>query len=255
MQPLDQPLDVLCVAPHPDDAEIGAGGTLICCRQLGLRTGVVDLTDGEPTPHGSPEIRARETAAATEVLGLSWRANLGLPNRELESTLEARRALAGVFRLTRPRILLAPYWDDAHPDHHVVIVTHAYLYLDNQRYDWAARGDAQRYNPHSYVGTAWPEVNDGEEIWQALIAPRANVEVVVSGHVPDAGVGRQSSEAAGGQVVHELLADFQSGPMGGNGYLRLMTFYANRIEVRSYSPYLDAYETTPEHQFVLPWSP
>jgi bacillithiol biosynthesis deacetylase BshB1 len=117
MQPLDQPLDVLCVAPHPDDAEIGAGGTLICCRQLGLRTGVVDLTDGEPTPHGSPEIRARETAAATEVLGLSWRANLGLPNRELESTLEARRALAGVFRLTRPRILLAPYWDDAHPDH------------------------------------------------------------------------------------------------------------------------------------------
>ena len=117
MQPPDQPLDVLCVAPHPDDAEIGAGGTLIRCRRLGLRTGVIDLTDGEPTPHGSPEVRARETAAATAILGLSWRANLGLPNRSLESTLEARRALAGVFRLTRPRIVLAPYWDDAHPDH------------------------------------------------------------------------------------------------------------------------------------------
>jgi bacillithiol biosynthesis deacetylase BshB1 len=117
MQPPEQPLDVLCVAPHPDDAEIGAGGTLIRCRRLGLRTGVIDLTDGEPTPQGSPEVRARETAAATAILGLSWRANLGLPNRSLESTLAARRALAGVFRLARPPIVLAPYWDDAHPDH------------------------------------------------------------------------------------------------------------------------------------------
>ena len=113
----DQPLDVLCVATHPDDAEIGAGGTLVRCGRLGLRTGVLDLTSGEPTPHGSPEIRARETAAATRVLGLTWRGNLGLPNRSLEATLEARRALAGAFRLTRPRVILAPYWDDAHPDH------------------------------------------------------------------------------------------------------------------------------------------
>jgi bacillithiol biosynthesis deacetylase BshB1 len=113
----DQPLDVLCVAPHPDDAEIGAGGTLIRCQRLGLRTGVIDLTSGEPTPHGSLELRARETAAATQVLGLAWRGNLGLPNRSLEATLDARRALCGVFRLTRPRVILAPYWDDAHPDH------------------------------------------------------------------------------------------------------------------------------------------
>ncbi len=63
------------------------------------------------------EIRARETAAATEVLNLNWRQNLGLPNRSLEDTLEARRKLAGVFRVTRPRIVLAPYWEDAHPDH------------------------------------------------------------------------------------------------------------------------------------------
>ncbi len=144
---------------------------------------------------------------------------------------------------------------DAHPDHHVIVVTHAYTYLDNRRYDWATHGAAQLYNPHSYVGTAWPEVNDGEEIWQALIAPRANVDLVVSGHVPDEGVGRLSSEAASGQVVHQLLADFQSGPMGGNGYLRLMTFHGDRIEVRTYSPWLDAFEASPEHEFVLPWSP
>lgn len=110
-------LDLLVVAPHPDDAEIGVGGTLLKSKAQGLRVGVVDLTTGEPTPHGSPEIRARETASATRLLQLDWRDNLGLPNRSLEPTLEARRSLAGVFRLTRPRIIFAPYWEDAHPDH------------------------------------------------------------------------------------------------------------------------------------------
>ena len=66
---------------------------------------------------GTPEIRARETAGATEVLGLDWRENLGLPNRCLEPTLEARAKLAAVIRRTRPRWLFAPYWIDAHPDH------------------------------------------------------------------------------------------------------------------------------------------
>jgi bacillithiol biosynthesis deacetylase BshB1 len=112
-----RPLDLLVVAPHPDDAEIGVGGTLLKSRAQGLRAGVIDLTSGEPTPHGSLEIRAGETAEATRILGLDWRDNLGLPNRSLEPTLEARRALAGVFRLTRPKILFVPYWEDAHPDH------------------------------------------------------------------------------------------------------------------------------------------
>ena len=111
------PLDILVVAPHPDDAEIGVGGTILVCRQQGWRVGVIDLTTGEPTPHGSLEIRGAETMAATQVLGLDWRANLGLPNRGLQDDLESRRALAGVFRLNRPKIILAPYWDDAHPDH------------------------------------------------------------------------------------------------------------------------------------------
>jgi len=113
----ETPLDVLVVAPHPDDAEISVGGTILLSRQQGLRVGVVELTSGEPTPHGTPAIRQRETAAATEVLGLDFRENLGLPNRSLEHTLQARRALAGVFRRTRPQTILAPYWDDAHPDH------------------------------------------------------------------------------------------------------------------------------------------
>jgi bacillithiol biosynthesis deacetylase BshB1 len=115
--PLEQPLDILAIAPHPDDAEISVGGTLLACRRQGLRVGVLDLTNGEPTPFGSPEIRASETAAATKILELNWRQNLGLANRSLEHTLEARRKLATIFRLTRPRILLAPYWEDSHPDH------------------------------------------------------------------------------------------------------------------------------------------
>jgi LmbE family N-acetylglucosaminyl deacetylase len=75
------------------------------------------LTDGEPTPYGSPEIRQRETEAATRILGLDWRGNLGLPNRRLLADLDSRAKLAGMLRQLRPRVLLAPYWDDAHPDH------------------------------------------------------------------------------------------------------------------------------------------
>jgi len=93
------------------------GGAILKLRAAGCRVGVLDLTSGEPTPHGSPQIRAAETAAATEVLGLDWRENLGLANRALEPTLEARGQLAAVIRQQRPRWLFAPYWIDAHPDH------------------------------------------------------------------------------------------------------------------------------------------
>ena len=116
---IDNPihLDALVIAPHPDDAELGMGGGILKMLAEGLKVGVLDLTSGEPTPHGSLEIRAAETQAATDVLKLSWRGNLGLPNRSLEPTLAARKELASVIRLTRPGWLFAPYWTDAHPDH------------------------------------------------------------------------------------------------------------------------------------------
>jgi len=112
-----EPLDLLVVAPHPDDAEISVGGIIAASRAQGMRVGVVELTSGEPTPHGTPELRRAETAEATKVLDLTWRQNLDLPNRSLQPTLEARGRLAEVFRATRPQIVLAPYWQDAHPDH------------------------------------------------------------------------------------------------------------------------------------------
>ncbi len=110
-------LDVLFIAPHPDDAELGAAGAIMKFQDDGWRVGVLDLTSGEPTPHGSLELRAQETAAATAVMQLKWRENLGLPNRTLQHTLEARRELAAVFRREKPRWIFAPYWVDSHPDH------------------------------------------------------------------------------------------------------------------------------------------
>ena len=75
-------LDVLVIAPHPDDAELGMAGAIMKLRDDGLRVGILDLTDGEPTPFGSPEVRLRETVAATAILGIEWRENLGLPRPE-----------------------------------------------------------------------------------------------------------------------------------------------------------------------------
>jgi bacillithiol biosynthesis deacetylase BshB1 len=110
-------LDYLFIAPHPDDAELGAGGTIGVLIEQGARVGVLDLTDGEPTPHGSIEKRQHETAEATRILGLAWRGNLGLPNRSIMDDLESRRAVAVALRQLRPRRLFAPYWEDSHPDH------------------------------------------------------------------------------------------------------------------------------------------
>jgi bacillithiol biosynthesis deacetylase BshB1 len=109
-------IDALCIGAHPDDVEIGMGGTVAGMVRRGWSVALVDLTDGEPTPRGSKETRARESAAAAAALGVERR-TLELPNRELFDTVEARTALAEVVRELRPRILFAPYPVDAHPDH------------------------------------------------------------------------------------------------------------------------------------------
>jgi len=109
--------EYLVVAPHPDDAELGMGGTIVKLLRAGKRVAVVDLTSGEPTPFGTPARRRRETRAASAVLGLTTRVNLGLANRTLEATLAARIRVAEVYRTLRPRVLFIPYWRDAHPDH------------------------------------------------------------------------------------------------------------------------------------------
>ena len=131
-------LDILAIAAHPDDAEIAAGGTLLALTAQGHRVGILDLTDGEPTPRGQRETRLQEAARASEVLGLAFRRTLNLPNRFLMDTIEARIAVAEVLRETRPQVMLVHFPDDAHPDHVAAnrICEAARFYAKFSRTDW-----------------------------------------------------------------------------------------------------------------------
>ena len=117
----DHPLlDVIAVGAHPDDVEIACGGTLAQLVRQGYRVGIVDLTDGEPTPGSpSPEVRLAEARDAAKVLGVEHRITLDLPNRRLFDGYEARVALAKEFRKYRPRVVIG-FGDKtpmASPDH------------------------------------------------------------------------------------------------------------------------------------------
>ena len=102
-----EPLDVIAVGAHPDDVEIACGGTLARLVQQGHRVGIIDLTDGEPTPLSpGPEVRLAEAQAAADVLGVHKRVILDLPNRRLFDNFESRVALAKEFRKYRPKIVL-----------------------------------------------------------------------------------------------------------------------------------------------------
>ena len=104
---LPEALDVIAVGAHPDDVEIACGGTLAKLVRQGYRVGIVDLTDGEPTPGSpSPEVRLAEAVAAARILGVSIRETLNLPNRRLFDSFESRVALATVFRKYRPSVVL-----------------------------------------------------------------------------------------------------------------------------------------------------
>jgi len=123
-------IDAMVFAPHPDDAELGMGATIALMLEQGMQVVVVDMSDGEPTPHGSPEARAKETAAASEALGLTDRVQLDFPNRAFVHDLAGRYKLAGLIRRYRPRWLFAPYLPDAHPDH--VVATRL---IEDARFD------------------------------------------------------------------------------------------------------------------------
>jgi bacillithiol biosynthesis deacetylase BshB1 len=117
---LPDPLDVIAVGAHPDDVEIACGGTLAKLVRQGYRVGIVDLTDGEPTPGSpGPETRLAEAAEAAQTLGVAVRHTLDLPNRRLFDGCESRVALAKVFRRYRPTVVLgmAAKTPLASPDH------------------------------------------------------------------------------------------------------------------------------------------
>jgi N-acetylglucosamine malate deacetylase 1 len=110
-------LDLLAFGPHPDDLEIGLGGTLAKHAALGHSIGLCDLTRGEMSSNGTPDQRVKEAEAAGKVLGASWRENLALPDRAIGDAPDHIRRVVELIRRVRPRAIAVPYWQDRHPDH------------------------------------------------------------------------------------------------------------------------------------------
>ena len=110
-------VDLLAIGPHPDDIEIGIGGTVAKHAALGHRVGLCDLTAGEMGSNGTVEERLAEAEAARAVLGATWRVNLRLPDRAIGSSPDHQRAVASLVRSAKPKVVAIPYWSDRHPDH------------------------------------------------------------------------------------------------------------------------------------------
>src|SRR6185369_1945457 len=135
-------VDLLAIGPHPDDIEIGIGGTVAKHAALGHRVGLCDLTAGEMGSNGTVEERLAEAEAARAVLGAAWRVNLRLPDRAIGSSPDHQRLVAGLVRSARPKVVAIPYWSDRHPDHVAAsqLLTEGVFSAGLRKYD--AEGDA-----------------------------------------------------------------------------------------------------------------
>jgi bacillithiol biosynthesis deacetylase BshB1 len=116
-QRISMKLDVMAIGAHPDDIELTCGGTVTKLVSQGKKVGLIDLTEGELGTRGTREIRAEEAREATRILGVSLRECLGIPDGNIELTIENRLKLIRVIRAYRPDILLFPHWHERHPDH------------------------------------------------------------------------------------------------------------------------------------------
>tara|TARA_E500000331_G_scaffold353498_1_gene404321 strand:- start:22 stop:747 length:726 start_codon:yes stop_codon:yes gene_type:complete len=115
MEPMK--LDILAISAHPDDIELSCSGTLIAHKSQGYTTGILDLTEGEMSTRGTPETRQKESAEASEIMGLSLRENLGLSDAKFDLSFENQLRVIKVLRKFRPEIILANALYDRHPDH------------------------------------------------------------------------------------------------------------------------------------------
>jgi bacillithiol biosynthesis deacetylase BshB1 len=148
----DLKLDVVAIAPHPDDLEITCGGTLAKLVKQGYRVGIFDLTSGEPTPRGSEVMRKQEAEAARQALGVEVRINIGLPNRVLMDSPEGRFRIATELRRYRPALLIltAGRTPAASPDHHQahMLGEAARFYSQLTKWDERFDGTAPYRVPH-----------------------------------------------------------------------------------------------------------
>lgn len=110
-------VDVVAIGAHPDDVEMTIGGTLAKLVSRGKSVAIIDMTRGEMGTRGTPQTRADEAAAAARVLGVVERVNLDLGDGQLMDTMSNRIRLIEELRRLRPKLVLANFWDDLHPDH------------------------------------------------------------------------------------------------------------------------------------------
>jgi bacillithiol biosynthesis deacetylase BshB1 len=110
-------VDLLVFGPHPDDLEIGLGGTVARHSARGSRVGLCDLTRGELATNGTPGERQQEAEDARRVLGAAWRRNLGWPDGAIDGTPQQLRDAVELIRTAKPRVIAVPHWRDRHPDH------------------------------------------------------------------------------------------------------------------------------------------
>lgn len=139
-----------------------------------------------------------------------------------------------------------------HPDHSVILITHAYVYYDSTRYDWKAKGKSQKWNPYDYgVAKRNGGVNDGEDLWNELVSKHPNFALVINGHVLGDGLGFLVSEGAGGCLVPQMLVNFQMKENGGDGWLRLLEIQPDGTTVKAmdYSVTLDQQNTSADNRF------
>ena len=141
------PVDLLVFGPHPDDLEIGLGGTIAKHVAHGHRVGLCDLTAGEMGSNGTVDERLAEAEAARAVLGAAWRVNLRWPDRAIGGNPEHVRAAAALVRTARPRAVAIPYGIDRHPDHVAAsqVLTEAVFNSGLRRYD--AGNDEEAWRP------------------------------------------------------------------------------------------------------------
>ena len=137
-------VDLLVFGPHPDDLEIGLGGTIARHVAGGSTVGLCDMTAGEMGSNGTVEQRIVEAEAARVVLGAAWRENLRLPDRQIGKSPEHLATVAAFIRRHRPRVVAAPYWSDRHPDHVAAsaLITEAVFNAGLRKYK--AEGEAHK---------------------------------------------------------------------------------------------------------------
>ena len=144
------PVDLLVFGPHPDDLEIGAGGTVAKHAAMGLRVGLCDLTAGEMGSNGTVEKRLAEAEDARKVLGAVWRLNLRWPDRAIGSEPKQGLAATELIRQVRPKAIALPYWSDRHPDHEAAsrVLTEAIFNAGLRRFN--AEGEPWKPEMTSY---------------------------------------------------------------------------------------------------------